>query len=101
MQRLPNGNTLICSAQQGTIFEVTPAGKTVWKYVNPATSSRGRLRQGDPMPIDPGAEARWQSGREVWRNRVYRAHRYPPDHPGLRALDLTPGETVELPAAAP
>lgn len=101
VQRLPNGNTLICSAQQGTIFEVTPAGKTVWKYVNPATSSRGRLRQGDPMPIDPGAEARWQSGREVWRNRVYRAHRYPPDHPGLRALDLTPGETVELPAAAP
>ena len=100
VQRLPNGNTLICSAQQGTIFEVTPVGKTVWKYVNPATSSRGRLRQGDPMPIDPRAEARWQSGREVWRNRVYRAHRYPPDHPGVQALDLTPGETVELPAAA-
>ena len=97
VQRLPNGNTLICSSQQGTMFEVTPAGKTVWKYVNPATS-RGRLRQGDPMPIDPDATRR--SGQEVWSNRVYRAYRYPPDHPGLQELDLSPGETVELPVAA-
>ena len=34
-QRLPNGNTLICSGTNGTIFEVTPQCEIVWKYVNP------------------------------------------------------------------
>jgi Spy/CpxP family protein refolding chaperone len=34
-QRLPNGNTLICSGANGTIFEVTPKKEIVWKYVNP------------------------------------------------------------------
>jgi Spy/CpxP family protein refolding chaperone len=34
-QRLPNGNTLICSGFNGTIFEVTPGKEVVWKYVNP------------------------------------------------------------------
>ena len=34
-QRLPNGNTLICEASFGRVFEVTPAGETVWEYVNP------------------------------------------------------------------
>ena len=34
-QRLSNGNTLICSGANGTIFEVTPEKEIVWKYVNP------------------------------------------------------------------
>jgi Spy/CpxP family protein refolding chaperone len=34
-QRLANGNTLICSGANGTVFEVTPAKEIVWKYVNP------------------------------------------------------------------
>jgi hypothetical protein len=34
-QRLPNGNTLICSGANGTVFEVTPQKEIVWKYVNP------------------------------------------------------------------
>ena len=34
-QRLSNGNTLICSGTNGTIFEVTPDKEIVWKYVNP------------------------------------------------------------------
>jgi hypothetical protein len=38
-QRLPNGNTLICSGTNGTIFEVTAKGETVWKFVNPARGS--------------------------------------------------------------
>jgi hypothetical protein len=33
-QRLPNGNTLICSGEGGRLFEVTPEGKTVWEYVS-------------------------------------------------------------------
>jgi hypothetical protein len=34
-QRLPNGNTLVCSGVNGTLFEVTPKDEVVWKYVNP------------------------------------------------------------------
>ena len=37
--RLPNGNTLICESVSGTILEVTPEGKTVWKYINPDSGS--------------------------------------------------------------
>jgi hypothetical protein len=40
-ERLPNGNTLICSGANGTVFEVTPAKDIVWKYVNPAKGGRG------------------------------------------------------------
>jgi Arylsulfotransferase (ASST) len=34
-RRLPNGNTLIDEGQTGRIFQVTPAGRIVWEYVNP------------------------------------------------------------------
>jgi hypothetical protein len=34
--RLPNGNTLICSGTNSTVFEVTLEGKTVWRFVNPS-----------------------------------------------------------------
>ncbi|WLE98566.1 MAG: arylsulfotransferase family protein [Candidatus Electrothrix communis] len=33
-QRLPNGNTLICEATSGRIFEVTVDGEIVWEYFN-------------------------------------------------------------------
>ena len=89
-QRLPNGNTLICDGVNGTLFEVTPAGKTVWQYVSPTTSS-GPLRQGEPVPT-----VQLRSGRVVPANQVYRAYRYAPDYPGLQGLDLTPGEPIEL-----
>jgi hypothetical protein len=35
MQRLPNGNTLICEGQSGRLIEVTPEHETVWEYVAP------------------------------------------------------------------
>ncbi len=48
-QRLPNGNTLICSGASGTIFEVTPNKEVVWKYVNPTKF------QGEAVPpVPPG-----------------------------------------------
>lgn len=34
-RRLPNGNTLICEAMNGRLFQVTPAGEIVWEYANP------------------------------------------------------------------
>ena len=93
-QRLPNGNTLICDGVNGTLFEVTPAGKTVWQYVNP-TSSDGPLRQGEPVPLQ---KLDWVGGVEIEIpvNQMYRAYRYAPDYPGLQGLDLTPGAPIEL-----
>jgi hypothetical protein len=49
-QRLPNGDTLICSGTNGTIFEVTPKDETVWKYVNPV---KGGSPFGGPQPGGP------------------------------------------------
>jgi len=34
-ERLPDGNTLICSGEKGIFLEVTPTGTTVWTYTNP------------------------------------------------------------------
>jgi hypothetical protein len=45
--RLPNGNTMICSGGNGTLFEVTPDKNIVWKYVNPA---KGGIGPGGPPP---------------------------------------------------
>ena len=88
-QRLPNGNTLICDGVHGTLFEVTPAGKAVWKYVNPSTA-KGPLRQGESVPWEH------RDGRERPVNQLYRAYRYAPDYPGLQGLDLTPGDRIEI-----
>ena len=94
-RRLPNGNTLIVDGTAGTIFQATPDGKIVWKYVVPLNRDT-HLRQGEraveamrsfPTPYgDPI---------HLLDNNVYRAYWHPPDHPGLRALDLTPGAYIE------
>ena len=91
-QRLPNGNTLICDGVHGTLFEVTPAGKTVWKYINPMTDN-GPLRQGESVPLEPFIPGYSFKAPANW---TYRAYRYAPDYPGLQGLDLTPGEPIEL-----
>lgn len=36
MQRLPNGNTLICETTSARVFEVTPEREIVWEYVDPS-----------------------------------------------------------------
>ncbi|MBI1356037.1 MAG: hypothetical protein GC160_16980 [Acidobacteria bacterium] len=55
VQRLPNGNTLITSSAQGSVFEVTPQGQTVWKFVN-------------PRPVDDGGSATSRPSRwNIWR----------------------------------
>ncbi|OGW76030.1 MAG: hypothetical protein A2Z72_02110 [Omnitrophica bacterium RBG_13_46_9] len=35
VQKLPNGNVLICEHDTGRLFEVTPGKKIVWKFINP------------------------------------------------------------------
>jgi len=56
-QRLPNGNTLICSANQGLFLEVTPEKDIVWQYKNKL-----------PTPL---------------HNAVARIWRYPTDYSGI------------------
>ena len=81
-QRLPNGNTMICSGNHGHIFEVTKEGEVVWEYINPVTS--GGIKG---WFDDAGFEA---------NNMVFRAHRYGPDYPGLKGKKLTPkGQIAE------
>ncbi len=49
--RLPNGNTLICSGPNGTIFEVTPDKEIVWKYVNPVNGTPLLSGPAGPPPL--------------------------------------------------
>ncbi len=71
-QRLPNGNTLIVDGPAARVFEVTRDGSTVWEFATPAP--------------------------EVYP--LYRAYRYPPHHPVLQGLDLTPHRTTYRAARA-
>ncbi len=86
-QRLPNGDTLICSGVNGTLFEVTAAGETVWKYVNPVVKT-GPLGATDAIPPDPAKQGQYL-------NEVFKVQRYAPDFPGLVGRDLTPKGTIE------
>ncbi|MCZ6598965.1 MAG: aryl-sulfate sulfotransferase [Planctomycetota bacterium] len=44
VQRLPNGNTLICESERGRAFEVTRAGEIVWEFWNPELKGGRRKR---------------------------------------------------------
>ena len=79
VQRLPNGNTLICSSWQGSIFEVTPQGQPVWKYSNPVDAQRGPLTQGTYVSGNP----------------VFRGLRYTANDPALSGRNLTPSGPLE------
>jgi len=78
-QRLPNGNTLICSGVWGHLFEVTTEGEVVWEYINPVTIDGVMKRLGDAPPQ---------------YNFLFRAYRYGPDHPALKGKDLKPKAKV-------
>ena len=77
-QRLPNGNTLICSGAPGRIFEVTSDGEIVWEFYDPFSGSVVMPDGSQPQPVGPFIHA------------VFRATKIAPDHPGLKGLDLEP-----------
>ena len=77
-ERLPNGNTLISEGAPGRIFEVTHNKEIVWEYINPFRSNGGGGGGGNAA------------------NSVFRAHRYGPDHPGLRDRDLDPSRYANI-----
>ena len=70
VQRLSNGNTLICQTHIGRIFEVTYGGEIVWEYISPKRF--------------------WAERNLTYITGAHRAFRYPPDYPGLRGKDLDP-----------
>lgn len=78
-ERLSNGNTLICSGEQGRILEVTADGAIVWEYWNEIGGDAPK-EDGPPSRINPFA--------------LFRATRIAADHPGLAAL-----RAAGLPAA--
>lgn len=102
-QRLPNGNTFIADGPHGTLFQITPQGATVWRYISPvltdaSSGERRRLAPGEPMPV----RATWETAygpAAVWQNSVWPARWYAPGYPGLQRLELTPaGPPLEGPA---
>jgi len=57
IQRLPNGNTLITSSNEGRAFEITPDKALVWEYRNPFRSGGkneliATLEQVERLPAD-------------------------------------------------
>ena len=83
-QRLPNGNTLICSDTQGHLFEVTYGNGTtspqlVWEYINPVTADGIKQVITDQYPM---------------YNSVFRCLRYTSDHPSLQGKSLSRKGTI-------
>jgi hypothetical protein len=84
-RRLPSGNTMICSGQTGRLFEVTYDGDIVWEYVSPAVQW-SILGSSDPVPVTPGGFP---------ENVVFRAEKFPADHPAFTGRDLSGGQQLE------
>lgn len=86
-QRLPNGNTLICEAMKGRVFEVTMDGEIVWEFTNPFFA---------PHPFAIRAEYAYKATISFlkYTNSLFRAYRYLPDYPGLAGKDLDPGKLI-------
>ncbi len=78
VQRLPNGNTLICSGVQGRFFEINQQKKIVWEYLNP--SNGPDLQSDGENPND---------------NAVFRCVFYPNTYSGFKNKVLTSHGTVE------
>ena len=73
-QRLPNGNTLVCEGRRGRVFEVTRAGAVVWDWLNP--------HGGEIPPSEQAGKAPPKA--------LFRATRFPKDHPALAAIRAAP-----------
>lgn len=90
VQRLPNGNTLVCAGKQGWVFEVSPAGKLLWNWRNPY----GLDPEVDPPNEDDTSSGDTQTG-------LFRAERYGSDHPAIRALRSKGAPIPSNPGAGP
>lgn len=84
VERLDNGNFLICSGPSGMISEINSGGETLWTYVSPL-SSDGIVAQGRDILNTNGIS-----------NLMYRARKYPIDYPVFADKDLVAQEEIEL-----
>jgi hypothetical protein len=77
-QRLSNGNTLICNADHGQVFEVTHDGEVVWEWWGPIVDNKSWLRPLQKRISEP-----------PYRAVIYRMLRIPPDSQLLNRDSLT------------
>jgi hypothetical protein len=80
VQRLSNGNTLICSGKTGYLLEIDSQKNAVWNYRNPI-SSTGVIEQGN-QPIGT--------------NSIFHALKYNFDFNAFNGVNLVPGNPLEL-----
>ena len=85
-QRLPNGNTIICSGGTGDLREVTYSGEIVWKYINPVQAT-GLITQGSSPATDPTHSSETM-------NSVFRIYKYSVDYPAFTGKTLPPGDYI-------
>jgi hypothetical protein len=91
VQRLPNGNTLICSGATGRFFEIEYlTDSLVWEYINPVIQT-GPVYQGDVIPI-----ANSTPNGTSYQNSTFRAHRYSPNYSAFNNVNLTVGIPIEI-----
>ncbi|MFM8433375.1 MAG: aryl-sulfate sulfotransferase [Bacteroidota bacterium] len=79
-QRLPGGNTMVCSGSNGIFFEIDSAKNTVWRYVSPASQGGNILSQGTTPTMNP----------------VFRCTQYSETYPAFTGKALIPGDPLEL-----
>ena len=81
-QQLENGNILICSGAQGSIFEVEfQTDSVVWDYIIPMVGPNP-IAQGDTVP--------------PMGNICFRAQKFSPSYSGFNNLVLIPTTVIEL-----
>jgi hypothetical protein len=79
VQRLSNGNTLICNSDKGEFFEIDSMRNVIWDYICPVNAS-GRIIQNG-----------FHGANDVFRCTLYEA-----DYPGFIGHSLTPGNPIEI-----
>jgi hypothetical protein len=102
-QRLPNGNTLICSGTSGTVFEVTPNKEKVWTFAAAALPGglNGFGGGGADQKKSVGQKGDAKKGGEqpsgmrgglggFSLSMLFRATRFGPDDPPLAGRKLAP-----------
>ncbi|MHC4822803.1 MAG: aryl-sulfate sulfotransferase [Planctomycetota bacterium] len=82
VQRLPNGNTLICSGADGLVFEVNADDRIVWEWKCDLVPEKVK-EEGDKSPVQA--------------NSLFRVTRIPADHPGIVALRRNGARIPALP----
>jgi Arylsulfotransferase (ASST) len=85
-QRLPNGNTVITSAGEGHVIEVTAAGDIAWEFVSPIMALDADTTEFSCMYTEEHVRSTPPGGLSY--NTMFRTYRYAPDYPGLAGKKL-------------